>query len=128
MTNLLAVALGGAIGAGARYAVTGWARRLSEGGLPAGTLLVNLVGCLLIGLLVPWFLEGRLVRPETRAFVLIGLLGGFTTFSTYAYEAFAMVNDGEWGRAGLIVLLNNALGLGLVLVGYRLGSWLQRAV
>ena len=128
MLNLLAVALGGAVGAGARYALTGWAaRRWADGGFPAGTLLVNVLGCLLIGLLVPFFLEERALRPEMKALILIGLLGGFTTFSTYAWEAVALIQDGQWGWAGLVFLLNNALGLGLVLVGYRLATWIQRA-
>ncbi len=128
MLNVLAVAAGGALGAAARYGLSGLARRWSESGLPLGTLLVNLLGCLLIGLLVPWLLEGRLlVRPEVRAFVLIGLLGGLTTFSTFGYEVFAMINEGQWGRAGWTVLLNNGLGIALVLVGYRIGTWLVRA-
>ena len=96
--------------------------------MPLGTLLVNLLGCLLIGLLVPWMLEVRVVRPEVRAFVLVGVLGGLTTFSTFGYEVFALINDGQWGRAGWIVFLNNGVGIALVLVGYRLGTWLARAV
>lgn len=127
MMNVVAVAAGGALGAAARYGVSGLARRWSEAGLPLGTLVVNLLGCLLIGLLVPWMLEERLVRPEVRAFVLIGLLGGFTTFSTYGYETFAMVNEGQWGRAAWMMLLNNGVGIALVLAGYRIGSWLVRA-
>ena len=127
MLNVLAVAAGGALGAAARYGLSGLAGRWSERGLPLGTLFVNLLGCLLIGLLVPWMLGDRAVRPELRSFVLIGLLGGLTTFSTFGYEVFAMLNEGQWGRAGWIVLLNNGLGIGLVLVGYRLGTWLARA-
>lgn len=127
MLNILAVAAGGALGAVARFGLSGVARRWSESGLPWGTLGVNLLGCLLIGFLVPWLLEARLVRPEIRAFVLIGLLGGLTTFSTYGYEVVAMINEGQWTRAGWVVFLNNGLGIGLVLVGYRLGAWLARA-
>jgi len=128
MLNVLAVAAGGALGAAARYGLSGLARKWSESGWPLGTLLVNLLGCLLIGLLVPWMLEDRIVRPEVRAFVLVGLLGGLTTFSTFGYEVFAMINEGQWWRAGSIVFLNNGLGIALVLVGYRLGTWLVRAV
>lgn len=127
MLDIVAVALGGALGAAARYGVTGLARRWSETGFPLGTLAVNLLGCLLIGLLVPGMLEERLVRPEVRTFVLIGLLGGFTTFSTFGYETFAMINEGQWGRAAWAVLLNNGVGIGLVLVGYRIGTWLLQA-
>jgi len=127
MLNVLAVALGGAIGSAARYGLSGLAHRWAGVGFPVGTLFVNLVGCLLIGFLVPWLLEERLVRPEIRAFLLIGLLGGLTTFSTFGYEVFAMLDEGHWGRAGWIVLLNNGLGIALVLVGYRLGSLLVRA-
>ena len=130
MLNVLAVAAGGAIGAGARYALTAWARRALEGGAPAGTLIVNVLGCLLLGLIVPWLLaDGRdESRPEIRAFLVFGVLGGFTTFSTYAYEAFAFLSDGQWQRAAFVFLLNNALGLACVLGGYRLGLWLQRTV
>jgi len=127
MLNVFAVAVGGALGAAARYGLSGLAARWSERGLPMGTLLVNCLGCLLIGLLVPWMLGDRMVRPEVRAFVLFGLLGGLTTFSTYGYEVVAQLNDGQWGRAGWIMLLNNGLGIALVLVGFRLGTWLVRA-
>ena len=127
MLNVLAVAAGGALGAAARYGLSGLASKWSERGLPIGTLLVNLVGCLLIGLLVPWMLGDRVARPEVRSFVLIGLLGGLTTFSTYGYEVVAQLNDGQWGRATWIVVLNNGLGIALVLVGFRLGTWLVRA-
>lgn len=127
MLNVLAVAAGGALGAAARYGLSGLASRVSDRGFPYGTLLVNLLGCLLIGFLVPWMLGDRTVRPEVRAFVLIGLLGGLTTFSTYGYEVVAQLEDGQWGRAAWIVLLHNGLGIALVLLGYRLGSWWARA-
>jgi len=127
MLNVVAVAVGGAVGAVARYGISGLARRWSESGLPFGTLAVNLLGCLLIGLLAPWMLEERLVRPEVRILVLVGILGGFTTFSTFGYETFAMINEGQWGRAAWMVFLNNGVGIALVLAGYRIGTWLVRA-
>jgi CrcB protein len=120
MTKLLFIAGGGALGSVLRYLVAGWGQRLTPGVFPLGTLLVNVTGCLLIGYLGTLFAGPAVVREEYRLALLIGLLGGFTTFSTFGYETWALLSDREWGLAGANVLLSNVLGLGAVWLGHRL--------
>ncbi|MCB1035185.1 MAG: fluoride efflux transporter CrcB [Acidobacteria bacterium] len=124
----LSIALGGALGALARFALSGWINSFSymDSGRPGavfpwGTLAVNLAGCLGIGLLAGIF-HRRVVAPELRALLLIGFLGGFTTFSTFALESLELVRGGSTGLA-----LANALGSPLLgLAGVWLGDALSR--
>lgn len=127
MINILYVAVGGAVGAVLRYGISGLSKVVLVGRFPLGTLAVNLLGCLLIGLLTPLMLNERLVRPEYRLLVLVGILGGLTTFSTFGYETFELLNDGQWARAGWNIALNNVLGIALVLIGYRIAEKLLMA-
>ena len=122
MLKLLLIALGGAAGTLARYGVSiacaRWGERLH---FPVGTLAVNLVGCFLIGFLNGLFLERVAVRPEVRAALVIGFLGGFTTFSSYAWESFDLLKDRETSRFAANVLASNLAGVTFVAVGYSLG-------
>ena len=113
---VLAVALGGAAGAVARYWVGGWVQTLSGGLFPWGTLAVNLAGSLVLGFLLVW-LQASLASAELRALVTIGVLGSFTTFSTFTYETAALLQDGEWTRALLFVTGSLLLGVLAVLLG-----------
>jgi CrcB protein len=123
MYRLALVAAGGAAGSVARYLVSGWMRDLFGHQFPYGTLTVNLVGCLVIGWLMGLSLGGRSSMPEDlRLMLVIGVLGGFTTFSSFGWETIQFVNDSQWLRASMNILLNNVLGLGLALAGYRLGE------
>ncbi len=121
MTKLLIIAAFGAIGSVLRYLVSGWCQRLSESAFPSGTLAVNLIGCSVIGLSGAFFFGPRIVREEYRLAVMIGLLGGFTTFSSYAWESFRLIDGGEFGLALWNVVLSNALGLLAVGIAYRVG-------
>ncbi len=118
MTYLL-IAVGGALGALGRYSAAGWVHTWAGDAYPWGTLLVNVVGAAMLGLFYRTA-EALLVSPGTRAFVAIGFLGAFTTFSTFSYEAAALLQDGEWGAAALYSLGSVALGL----VGVFFGFWL----
>jgi len=122
VSKLLFIAMGGAVGAVARYLVAGWAQSLTPGVFPLGTLTVNVVGCLAIGFLATVFAGPLLVREEYRLALLVGVLGGFTTFSTFGLETLALLQDREWGQATLNVVLSNALGLFAVLGGSRLAE------
>ncbi|MFQ5489907.1 MAG: fluoride efflux transporter CrcB, partial [Phycisphaerae bacterium] len=95
-------------------------QRIGGGVFPLGTLTVNVCGCLLIGVLSAFFAGPQLVREEYRVALLVGLLGGLTTFSSFGWETTALINDGQLVRAGLNVLLNNGAGLAAVWLGYRL--------
>lgn len=125
MTKLLCVLIGGGFGSLARYLLSGWAQRLSSGSFPLGTLTVNVAGCLLLGFLAAALGDKVLVREEIRIAVTVGLLGGFTTFSTFGLETFMLLNDGQPLRAAANVCLSVGLGLFAVWSGYRLAeNWL----
>ncbi|MCK6456686.1 MAG: fluoride efflux transporter CrcB [Phycisphaerae bacterium] len=121
MYTLLVIFLGSGVGGVCRYALGGWVQRATGSLFPVGTLAVNLLGCLVIGALAARFAGPQLVRPEIRLGLLIGVLGGFTTFSSFAFETLSLVNDREFGRAALNLLLTNALCLTAVWFGYRAG-------
>ncbi len=123
MTKVLMIAAGGAVGSTFRYFVAGWGQRVTAGPFPVGTLTVNVVGCFLIGALGALFAGPVLVRDEYRLALLVGALGGFTTFSSYGWETLALLNDAQYGRALLNVLSNNLLGLAAVWAGYRAVEW-----
>ncbi len=115
------VGAGGFVGTLLRYGVGGIVQRqLPLATFPYGTLLVNLLGCLVIGGLAGLIDTRQVFSPEARVFALIGLLGGFTTYSTFGYETFAMLRDAEHLRAGANVALHVILGIGCVWLGYAL--------
>ena len=119
MQNLLFIAGGGAIGAVLRYAVSGWVQRLTDSSFPWGTMVVNVLGCFVIGLCGA-LMAGPYLDDKWRPFMLIGILGSFTTFSTFGYETFEFINDGQFTRAGMNILLSNAVGLAALWIGYRI--------
>lgn len=119
MTHTLAVILGAALGATGRYALAGWISGVVETPFPWGTLLVNLLGCLVIGL--AWGLGERLLwAPAFRVFLFVGILGSFTTFSSFGLETLHLLRDAEYGRALGYVLGSNLGGLALVWSGMAL--------
>jgi len=115
-------ALGGALGALARWALAE-ALPASPGGWPWATLLVNLTGCLLLGVLIG-VLTGRSREPAwVRPFLAVGVLGGYTTYSTFAVEVVELVDDGAVARAAAYVLLSVAGGGAAVAAGALAGRW-----
>jgi len=119
--KLLALAVAGTLGTLARYGLGGLVQRLHESAFPWGTLVVNALGCFLFG--VVWALaEERLViSGETRLVLLVGFMGAFTTFSTFAFETSAMLRDAEWLLAASNLLAHNVLGIACFFVGVALG-------
>jgi len=120
----LAIFVGAGMGGLARYAVSMWAQEAAGAAFPWGTLLINVTGSLLLTLAYGT-LDGA-SAAEWRAFLGVGVLGGYTTFSTFSYEAVRLLLDGEWERAALYVLGSVVLSLGAALVGLRLASSLLR--
>lgn len=117
MGNLLAVGIGGFVGAVARYGLSGWVQRFAGATFPAGTLAVNVVGCLVIGALMTLIEDRPLFSPDVRMFLTVGLLGSFTTFSTVAFETFEMLRErSPWLAAGNVAA-NLIVGLGAVWLG-----------
>jgi len=123
LINAAVIGSGGFLGALARYGLSGVVhRQLPLSTFPYGTLVVNLLGCLVIGAFAGLTESRQLFGPEFRAFALIGILGGFTTFSTFGYETLAMIRGDEYIRAVANVGIHVILGLGLVWLGYSLTS------
>jgi CrcB protein len=121
LTNGLLVGAGGFLGAIARYAASGVVQRVAGFSVfPYGTLAVNITGCAAIGLLAGWADTRQLLGPEVRLFLLIGVLGSFTTFSTFGYETLALLRDGEILRAGANVAFHIGLGLTAAWAGFAL--------
>ncbi len=121
MRIIIAIGLGGACGSVLRYLVAGWVQGLSRStNFPVGTLSVNIIGSLVIGILAGYSENIGVFGPATRAFLLIGLLGGFTTFSTFAYETMAMTRDAQFLSAFMNIGLQVITGLFAAWLGYRL--------
>ena len=118
------ICLGGAIGTGARYLVSVWAARTIGTGFPYGTLLVNMAGSFLLGLLMQLSLSTQMISADMRLIICTGILGGFTTYSTFNYETLALLREDAWGLA----LANTAATLIGCLVAGLLGIGLARAV
>jgi len=116
------VAGGGALGSVLRYLAAGTAHRWLPGLMfPVGTLAVNVLGALLIGLVGGLAESRQFLVPELRVFLLTGCLGGFTTFSAFAFESLGLALDAAWGRLALNVIAQLVLGLGAAVAGYALG-------
>jgi len=121
MYNLLLITIGGAAGTAARYGTgVAFSQLKDRFDFPVGTLAVNLIGCFLIGLIQGVSFDKGWLRPEHHAALVIGVLGGFTTFSAYGWEAFSFLNTGQYSRATAVILLNNVAGIALVFAGFRL--------
>ena len=121
MQKLLLIGLAGALGALARYGLSGFVQRYSGFTFPVGTLVVNLLGTFLFGFI--WSLvEQRLViSVETRVVILSGFLGAFTTFSSFMFETSALVGDGQWGYALLNITAQIVLGMIAIFLGLAAG-------
>jgi CrcB protein len=115
-TRLLVIAAGGALGALARYAVSEWFVRR----LPAGTLLVNVVGCFLIGLAMGLSIEHRWMSPNVRLFFVTGFLGALTTFSTFGWQTFSLAEKKDFTLALANIGLNVVGSLVAVAIGFQL--------
>ncbi len=123
MTWLL-VGIGGALGSIARYGLNQAAALWLPAGFPFGTVLVNAIGCAIFGLLAGLGERSGVMTPALRAFCLTGVLGGLTTFSTYAHDSFALARDGAFALALLNTIGQVIVGLAAVAVGW----WAARAL
>ncbi|MDP4290876.1 MAG: fluoride efflux transporter CrcB [Bacteroidota bacterium] len=115
--KLILLISGGALGTFLRYNVVEYGTRFNSGNFPLGTLMVNLIGSFLIGL--SWGLMGKEnIKPETKAFLFVGLFGGFTTFSSFALENFHLMRGGDFRTALTYLTISNVGGILLVFAGY----------
>ena len=128
MLNYLLVALGGALGSLARYGASEWvARRFGET-FPWGTLLVNVSGSLVIGILAGFTASDArwMASPGFRTFMMVGICGGYTTFSSFSLQTMRLAGDGQWLYAGLNIVGSVALCLIFVWLGHVSASILNR--
>ncbi|MEP6589604.1 MAG: fluoride efflux transporter CrcB [Gemmatimonadota bacterium] len=116
---LATVALGSAAGGMARYTLTIAAQPRSLA-FPLGTLVVNMLGCLLLGVFAEAALSAGRLSPEMRVLLISGFCGGFTTFSTFSFESIELMQSGAWTRAALYVTVSVATGLGAIWLGSTL--------
>ena len=122
--HLVYIALFGALGCLSRYWVAECTYFLLGRAFPHGTLVVNLLGSLLLGFLMEWTLRGPLLIPELRLGLGVGFMGGFTTFSTFSYETWMLIEEGSLMQAGVNILLN----VMICVLFAGLGIWLARQV
>lgn len=122
MQKTILIGVAGLAGTLLRYWLSGYVARQYGETFPWGTMAVNLIGCLVAGAVFYVTEERFLVNPTVRTVILIGLLGGFTTFSSYGLQTFTLLRDGEYGLASLNVITSNVLGLFMVWLGYVLGK------
>jgi CrcB protein len=126
--EILTLAIAGAAGTVGRWALSGWTYRLLGARFPYGTLAVNVLGCLLVGVAMEVALVTDLVPHAWRAPITVGFLGAFTTFSTFGYETMRYAEDGAWSFAAANVAANLVLCLGATWLGFvaaraAFGGW-----
>ena len=117
MINIFAIGIGGFIGAVLRYLCTGWIYRLAGTSLPWGTLVVNVAGSYILGFFLVFEMNRLTLSPAVRNFVAIGILGAFTTFSTFSYEAVNLIQNQLYIKALFYILLNVIVSIIAVWVG-----------
>ncbi len=124
LKTYLTVMLGGAFGTALRMAVSGWLATKYGETFPVGTLVVNVTGCLVIGAFAELTGPNGLffTSPSVRQFVMLGVLGGYTTFSSFGLQTFSLAQNGEWLRAGLNAVLSFALCLLAVWLGHAIAT------
>lgn len=118
------IALGAVVGASARYFLSGYIARIFPSTFPYGTLVINVTGSILLGFFLTWTTERALVDVRWRLLVAIGFCGSYTTFSSYAFETFALFEQGQWLLMGMNIIASNLLCLASVLAGAVLARWL----
>ena len=124
MVTWFAVALGGALGSMARHGVNVLVARRLMGPGPLSTAIVNIVGCAIIGVLAGLIASGHLrLSQAARTFVFVGVLGGFTTFSSLGLDTFTLVQEGRQMQAAANVLVQVVVGVAAVFGGFAIGSW-----
>jgi len=118
------VSLGAILGAGFRYFLSRYVAKVLSPTFPYGTLIINISGSLVLGFFLIWTTERVLADPRWRLFIAIGFCGSFTTFSSYAFETFAYMEQGQWHLMAANILANNILCLAAVIGGAALARWL----
>ncbi|KTD64330.1 fluoride efflux transporter CrcB [Legionella spiritensis] len=120
MSQLFWISCGAILGANLRYAVNRLALRFLSPSIPYGTLIVNIMGSFIIGFFLAWTLERVLVDPRWKPFIAVGFCGAFTTYSSYSYETFTMLEQGHYALAAANFVANNLFALLATIAGVML--------
>ena len=121
MKSIFIVGIGGFIGSILRYLVTIWSKNLFQDlSFPLGTLIVNITGCLLLGLLNGWAESHQFFTSQIRLFMFVGILGSYTTFSTFGYETIEMMQSGDSFQALLNIAIQVLVGLFAAFIGFQI--------
>src|SRR5688500_4630170 len=124
MARFLWICLGGAVGTGARYLLSGWTMRTLGVSFPYGTLAVNVIGSFLIAVLMFLGAESTLIHPTVRLALTTGVMGGFTTYSSFSFETTKYFQDGAWAIGALNVLVMVFGCLAACLLGWATARWM----
>ena len=124
MGQLIAIACGGAIGALSRFGLQHWLGAIYSGRFPLAIFLANSIGSFCLGLLYVLIIEKGLIPDIWRPLLIIGLLGAFTTFSTFSLDSILLIEQGEWFMALVIFLQMSCVGLSRRFIGMYIGRWL----
>ena len=123
MIKILIIGMGGFLGAVSRHFVSGLAQKISNNPFfPYGTITVNIIGCFFIGLIAALVQNKGYFGPNARLFIMVGVIGGFTTFSTFSNETFSLMSDGQFLSAAANVIASIVLGLFGVWLGYTIAN------
>ena len=126
MANLIWIAIGGGLGAVARYIMVSAVQASVPGFKPLGTMAVNVLGCLVVGMVMAWIVRINEVGSPMHFFLVTGILGGFTTFSAFGYETVSLLEEQQLASAFWNVAGNLGLGLPAVFLGLKLVAWLGK--
>jgi fluoride exporter len=118
--NFIVVSLGAIVGANLRYILSRYAAKVLGPVFPYGTLIINVTGSFIVGWFMIWTTERVLVDPRWRLLVVVGFCGGFTTFSSYAFESMAYLEQGQWLLMTTNILANNLLCMAAAIAGMAL--------
>ena len=124
LSNYIWIALGAVVGASARYFLNTLIARDFVSAFPYGTLLINITGSLILGFFLVFSTERALLDPRWRLLIAIGFCGSYTTFSSYAFESLALLEQGQWLLTGINIIASNTLCLAAVLAGAALARGL----
>jgi CrcB protein len=121
------VALGSAVGGASRFALSTFVQQRASSAFPFGTLIVNITGSLILGFILRYALASPSVSAEVRALLTTGFCGGYTTFSTFSYESIALIEDGDYRRAAIYIVLSVVLSLVATFLGIATAGQLLAA-
>ncbi len=124
MLDLIVVAIGGAIGSVSRYMLGNFITKNYHGNFPIGTFAINILGCFLMGIFMSSLIQREMVDTTWRLFLCVGLLGGFTTFSSFGYEAITMLSQGKTMMAGMYAGCSVVAGLVSAITGMMVAKFI----